>query len=195
MSWQREIHSNLRNIQVILVSNSAIRLKLSKWRDPRWYLLFQNEKDALGEKCKIWFIIALDVNNRTTHNDRRECCLPKMERAILLLRVSQATSLNDARVNKWQKIRKKGAIVNAMHFQDVQMQKWNPSFTVNAIRTVKNRNIELRIQRKCVHSPIFTSGQNSLSWLQKILRRPDKLVKSCCTKTKIEFMQYFPLSP
>ena len=39
-----------------------------------------------------------------------------------------------------------------MHFQDVQMQEWKHIFTVNAIRTVKNRNIERRIQRKRVHS-------------------------------------------
>ena len=32
-------------------------------------------------------------------------------------------------------------------------------------------------------------------WLRDSGGKPDKLVKSCFNKTKIEFMQYFPLSP
>ena len=174
MSWQREIHPNLRNIQVIINSNSAIRLKLSKWRDPRWYLLFRNEKDALGEKCKIWFIMSLDVNNRTTHNDGRECCLPKMERAILLLRVSQATRLNDARVKKGQKIRKKGAFVNATHFQDVRMQKLEAQFHCKCNSYSKEQKYwaqnttQARTFPEARNSPILTSAHKSLSGLQKI---------------------------
>ena len=40
-----------------------------------------------------------------------------------------------------------------------------------------------------------TNLQCRAKWLRDSGEKPDKLVKSCFNKTKIEFMQYFPLSP